>query len=468
MSMIHEAYAEAVRYIGETPKFTEKHTPEETRNFLDALGAPDEGMRIVHVAGTNGKGSVCSYLKSMLEASGYTVGMFISPHLVDPRERISFGEHLIEEEEFVRHCRTVLSRIGEPVRRENYPHLFCGGEPSPELNAGERGFAHPKYFEFYFYIAMLYFAEKKPDFVILETGMGGRLDATNTVRHKEVTVVTRIGLDHMAYLGDTVEKIAFEKACIARRGVPLVTLGEPEEAFRVLKAHAVEEGAPFCPVFSGDSPGEGALFSGRSIGREGIDFSFSGRYHCNDFHIRTTLSTAAVYQRENCALACMAALCLADRGYRITAETVKQGAESAFWAGRMEEIRPGFYIDGGHNLDGINAFLESVRAIPAPARRLLIFSVVSDKQYAGMAGLIRNSGLFDTIVCAPLSTGRTLSAEGLKEIFSDGVTVADSVRDAIRMVTEKRGENDLVFAAGSLYLVGQIMEELSAAPGPDR
>ena len=442
MSTIHEDYLEAVRYIEETPKFTGKHALEETRRFLDELGAPDEGMRIIHVAGTNGKGSVCSYLKSILEASGYSVGMFISPHLVDSRERIYACGGLIPEEDFVRLFRTVSSKIGSP--------------------AGEDGngvLSHPTYFEFYFYIGMLYFAGKRPDYIILETGMGGRLDATNTVRSKEVTVVTRIGLDHMAYLGGTVEEIAGEKAGIARQGVPLVVLGEPEEAFRVLKRRAVETDAPFYPVYDRETDGAGARFSGVPMGREGIDFSFSGRYHGNDFGVRAMLSTAAVYQRENCALSCMAALCLMEKGAKITRESMEEGVRSAFWAGRMQEIRPGFYIDGGHNPDGIAAFLESVRGLPCSGRRLLLFSVVSDKQYGEMAAQIRESGLFDLIVTAPLTSKRSLGARELDGLFSSRVIHADSVAEGLRILLGQQGENDLCFAAGSLYLVGQIMEE---------
>ena len=238
-------YSEAVKYLEELPRFTRKHGLEQTRAFLDRLGAPDErmaeqGTLVAHVAGTNGKGSVCQYLSEMFLAAGAHVALFTSPHLVDTRERIRFDRKEIPKEAFCRLLDEVREKAG----------------------SGEDG---PTYFETLFLIAELWFAKQNPDVVILETGLGGRLDATNVVRHKDVCVITRIGL-----------AIAGEKAGILRPGVPAVVLSEPEEARKVFEARARLLPCPLFVVKPED-------FSVRPADGRSIDFSLRYRYDCKDF-----------------------------------------------------------------------------------------------------------------------------------------------------------------------------------------
>ena len=182
-------YEEAVDYINEIPRFTTKNTMDDTRAFLHRLGDPDQSMRIIHVAGTNGKGSVCAYMRFILEAAGYRTAVFTSPHLTDIRERFVIDGEMVSEKAF----------LGAFLRIYD---LLDAKTP------------HPTFFEYLFLMAMILFSESRPDFCILETGLGGRLDATNAVSRKELAVITRIGLDHTEYLGDTLEKIAAEKAGI--------------------------------------------------------------------------------------------------------------------------------------------------------------------------------------------------------------------------------------------------------------
>ncbi len=183
------AYAKATQYIDDIPRFAGKNTVEDTGRLLSLLVGNDMQSRIVHVAGTNGKGSVCAYLRSILMESGRSVGMFISPHLETMRERISINGEWISEEEFGHVFDKVKAGIGE---------------------AEKQGLSHPSFFEYLFLMAMYYFYEKKPDIIILETGLGGRLDATNCIRKPAVCIITEIGYDHMQYLGDTLEEIATE------------------------------------------------------------------------------------------------------------------------------------------------------------------------------------------------------------------------------------------------------------------
>ena len=172
-------FQQAAAYLDETPRFTSKHTVEETKAFLHRLGDPDRRMRILHVAGTNGKGSVCAYLRGILEAAGYRVALFTSPHLVCIRERFQVAGEMISEEDFLRAFRHI------------YNMLDWGA-----LEREEEGAYHPTYFEYLFFIAMVLFPERNPDFCILETGVGGRLDATNSVSRKEISVITHISKDH--------------------------------------------------------------------------------------------------------------------------------------------------------------------------------------------------------------------------------------------------------------------------------
>ena len=471
-------YSEAVKYLEELPRFTRKHGLEQTRAFLDRLGAPDErmaeqGTLVAHVAGTNGKGSVCQYLSEMFLAAGAHVALFTSPHLVDTRERIRFDRKEIPKEAFCRLLDEVREKAG----------------------SGEDG---PTYFETLFLIAELWFAEQRPDVVILETGLGGRLDATNVVRHKDVCVITRIGLDHMQYLGNTVAAIAGEKAGILRPGVPAVVLSEPEEARKVFEARARLLPCPLFVVKPED-------FSVRPADGRSIDFSLRYRYDCKDFpgegaaelRIGARLRTPALYQGENASLALVAAgLFRGGRDVRrsgsqassseramaggsslpavseperhdvLSERVMARGISEAFWEGRMEEILPGVFLDGGHNPDGIGAFLQSAAAVPLPAggRRLLLFSAVSDKQVGVMAKEILDSGLFAQVVAVPMQNERGLSAERLGQFFRDAqgagrsVVVPESVPDGFRTLLAEKRPEDLVFAAGSLYLVGMIKE----------
>lgn len=199
-------YEEAVDYALQIPKFTKKNTPEDTRRFYEYLGRPGERSGLIHVAGTNGKGSVCSYINAVLSGAGRRTGLFTSPHLVDVRERFRLDGEMISKEEFARCFNQVMDSV----------KAFC------EKNQEEY---HPTFFEMLFFISMLWFQEKRADYIILETGMGGRLDATNVIEKPLVTVITRIGLDHTEYLGNTKAEIAAEKAGIIKKRRPCRILG---------------------------------------------------------------------------------------------------------------------------------------------------------------------------------------------------------------------------------------------------
>ena len=214
-------YEEAAAYIEEIPKFTKKHTLEHTKMFLKRLGNPAADRKIVHVAGTNGKGSVCAYLQAILMAEGKRTGFFTSPHLVSVNERIRVDNIQIDNETFLKMFRKVLKIVRQMV---------------------EDGIEHPSYFEFLFGMGMTAFAETDVEYIILETGLGGRLDATNAIDNPALAIITSISLDHTAILGDTIEKIAGEKAGIIKPGVPVFFDGSSKKAAEVIKAKASELG----------------------------------------------------------------------------------------------------------------------------------------------------------------------------------------------------------------------------------
>ena len=441
------SYEEAEDYINRIPRFTKKNTVEDTRAFLHRLGDPDRRMHIIHVAGTNGKGSVCAYLNSILRAAGYRTALFTSPHLVDIRERFSVDGELMSREDFLRIFQKIHGML--------------------DWNAPAQKRYHPSYFEYLFFMAMVYFREKEPDFCILETGLGGRLDATNSVSGKELAVITHISLDHVEYLGDTVEKIAGEKAGILRDAARAVFWDTCPETTALFLRRASELG------ISAQSVSEKDIIFSKFNGKT-IDFSLRTGYdgkeniHGKDnTPIDLSLRTIASYQVENCALAVRSIEALGEVfgrcGKAVTREHVRQGVRNCFWAGRMEEVLPEVYVDGAHNEDGIRAFLETVAGDGCQGGRSLLFGVVKDKDYGRMTERLTESGLFYRIAAAPMDTGRALSGEKLEELFgrySGDFKVYKDVASALCALLYRR-QGERIYIAGSLYLAGEIKELIS-------
>jgi len=419
------SYEQAVEYIYDVPKFTKKNTLEDTGVFLKKLGSPDRDLRIIHVAGTNGKGSTCAYIKSILEAAGNRVALFTSPHLVDIRERFVIGSEMVGKEAFLKAFLTVYERLD--------------------------GEYHPTYFEYLFFMAMLLFREAKPDYCILETGLGGRLDATNVVENKLVSVITRISLEHTEYLGNTIREIAGEKAGIMKEGVPIVFSDVEPEATRVFCEKAKVLSAAVFPVSKRD-------YAFLKIKNKTIDFSYHSRY---DNYIELCLSTMAEYQMENCALA-VRTIEVLDEERKISAEMIRSGVQKCFWAGRMEEVRPGIIVDGAHNTDGVRAFLASVSLDKEVGERILLFSVVADKDYVKMIQMIAESSLFERIVLTHLDNYRAAALNEMANVLRDYprqcVEQYDTVQEALRRVLEIKTNENRIYIAGSLYLVGEIKE----------
>ena len=419
-------------YLLAIPLWTKKkNTLDEVRHFLKELGNPDEQLRIIHVAGTNGKGSVCADLTAMLMEAGYHVGTFVSPHLTDVTERF-----LVD---------------GVPVEEAGFSESFARVKAVTDRLTAE-GYAHPTFFEFVFLMAMDLYGRRKPDFVVLETGLGGRLDTTNVIRHPLACVITSISLDHTQYLGDTVELIAAEKAGIIKPGIPVVYDNNDRAAGAVIAAAADRLGSAAYGLTAEDSCW-------------GVSF-------------------AAPYQAMNAALAVKVLEILEIEG--VNAEVCRKALASVHWTGRMQQVAPNVWVDGAHNPGGIRAFIQAVKAQNGLAVQekqsaqqpdqgeqnaadmhpqiQLLFAAVSDKDYHEMIRLLCTELSPERVTVVQLKSERGLQADALARQFEDAgcshVTAFDSTKDALKHVLSEKKEGDHLYMVGSLYLIGEILEDL--------
>ena len=425
-------YEEAVNYIAEVPKFTRKNKAENTIELLRRLGNPEEKLKVIHVAGTNGKGSVCAFTESILRHAGKRTGLFISPHLVKINERFQINQEQVSDEVFL--------------------EAFCRVKDAMDRMVQD-GFYHPTYFEILFAVGMVIFAEEQVEYLVMETGLGGRLDATNTVAHPIATVITSISLEHTEYLGDTIEQIAWEKAGIIKEGVPVIYDGRNRAVEKVILKKAEQMHAPAIPYYEGMS---------EILDRtdKSIDFVLNNRYY--DYKT-VQVPYLADYQIVNSSLA-MLAVRVVDPGRQISDQTILQGIADTRWSGRMETVLPGVVLDGAHNAAGIEEFLKTVRMVQEKKPVTLLFSVVVEKDYDQMIREICEGADFSSIVVTQIEGDRKVPAEELAEVFrrytKAEVTAEASVEKAFRTALAQKGEG-MLFCAGSLYLIGEIKAIIS-------
>ena len=422
-------YAEAVNYIEEVPKFTKKTTLDHTRYLLKKLGNPEKDMRIIHVAGTNGKGSVCAYLNSMLSEGGYTCGMFTSPHLIRINERYMIGGRPVDDEIFLQ----AFLRV-----QEAWKEAMAEGE------------SHPTYFEILFLMGMVIFREKKVDYLILETGLGGRLDATNVVSSPLACIITSISRDHTEYLGETIREIAWEKAGIIKPGVPVIYDGRNQEAAAVIEERAGELGSPAF-VLRED------MYKLLSNTREGIRFEF--RYG-NEKGAELEIPYIAEYQMMNGSLAFFTMKKL-QPVHNIPERQLIEGIRKTKWPCRMETVMDGVIIDGAHNEDGVAQFVKTAAHFSKENQITILFSAVADKRYQDMIREISEGIHPDRVVTTEISGSREVSAEELAELFRrEGcreVWADPQVGKAFEKAYEEKAEG-LMFCVGSLYLAGEVKD----------
>lgn len=435
-------YQEAENYISEVPKFTRKNPLEETKRFYQFLqmrGYREKDLgKIVHVAGTNGKGSVCAFLNSVCMESGYHVGMFTSPHLITMRERFVIDGEIVSEEAFLE----AFLWLEEEISAYH--------EQTPDYQ--------PTFFERLFFMGVYLFQKAGVEITIMETGLGGRLDTTNVIEKPSVCVITEIGLDHMAYLGETIEKIAKEKAGIIKQDIPVVFVDKRRESSVVIERTAAERNACCYKVSNNE-------YKINEIKKKSIDFSVCSRYYD---YVRLEVETKAVYQAENAAIAVQALEVLKEQENLngITKETIISGIRKMRWPGRMEEILPQVYIDGAHNEDGIEVFIESVKAGWQQEERkrcFLIFSAVNDKKYDRMIEMLTELVCITDFCITRIPEQRGVDIDELEKQFRShtdrNIHVFEEIKDAFAYCMHHKGDEDVVYIVGSLYLAG-LVEDL--------
>ena len=439
-------YEEAVTYLLDIPKFAAKTGPDTVREFLMALGNPQNKIPSIHVAGTNGKGSTCAFLASVLRQAGYQTGLFTSPHLVRINERFRLNETWIGDEDFLH----IFLRVKEVVDQ-----------------GVQQGMPHPNFFEFLFLMAVCWYEAQEPDYVIYETGLGGRLDATNVLTPC-LTILTSIGMDHMQYLGNTIGEIAAEKAGILKQGVPCIYLAQKDAAEDVIRKRGEELGILLIPV-------EKDKITIDEWKEQTIDFSYRNRYDSTYSHgacpYRYTIRKTAVYQTENAALAIEAGyyLLLHEESKMGTqpmlppgqvADAVHAGIANMVWQGRMEELEPDIYVDGAHNEPAIRAFCDTVSKMYRDKKIILLFAVAGDKRYNELIQILCEELSFEKVIVTAVESSRFAPVEQIAEIFRRythaPVVETPDCGTALEQARICSATGTRTFCVGSLYLVGSL------------
>lgn len=420
-------YEEAAEFADSTKKYGSILGLESIRNLMQELGNVQEQLHIIHVAGTNGKGSVCAFLSAALTEAGYRVGRYNSPAVFERREVFRIGETMISKEEYA----AVFERV----------------QTACEVLT-KRGCPHPTVFEVETAAAFLWFYEKKCDLVLLETGMGGETDATNLITHPVCSVLTSIGMDHMQYLGNTIEEIAKVKAGIIKKGCPVVALKQGDSVCEVIKNKAEECGSRCVlvevPQYMQEAPIWGTTLQDVHYGS-----------------VHTALG--GVWQRENLSLSLAVLKLLEESDYSITKEAVQNGIAKTIWHGRYEVLQtePLFIIDGAHNPIAAKRLKETIEKDFTNREIIYIIGVLADKEHEKMLRLLL-PGAKAVFTVTP-DNPRTLDGESLaKEArkYADTVWYVPDIRKAVEMAKETAKESDVILAVGSLSYLKEVKKAL--------
>ncbi|MFZ5986488.1 MAG: bifunctional folylpolyglutamate synthase/dihydrofolate synthase [Bacillota bacterium] len=417
-------YGEAINYIHATLKFGVKLGLDNIKSLLDLMGNPHQKLKYVHVAGTNGKGSTVAFISSILISAGYKVGVYTSPYIERFTERIKINKSEISEEDLAR----ITSFVKEKV----------------EIMIKE-GKNHPTEFEIVTAIAFQYFYEMGCDIVVLEVGLGGRFDSTNVIDKPLVAVITTISYDHMDKLGDTLAKIAFEKAGIIKEATDVVIYPQSEEAEKVFGDACTERRALLHKV----------CFEKIEV----RNYSIDGQEFDYDRMESIRISLLGEHQIKNAVVAIETAKILAIKGYKITEDIIRRGLGTARWPGRLEVLRkePVFLIDGAHNQEGSQTLANVLKTYFPDKKILFILGVLKDKDYRSIIE-----------ACAPIASqfititpksDRALPAKDLAEIvecYCNNLLISDTIEDAVRTSLELSPKDGVICAFGSLYYIGEV------------
>jgi len=410
---------EAIDHIHSLSRFGKKAGLSNITLMLERLGNPQKGQKFVHVAGTNGKGSVSNMIKNILSNHGYKVGYYTSPYIEFFSERICINNEMISDSDLVHYTNRVID--------------VCDG-------------INPIEFEFITAMAFLYFKEQKCDITVLEVGLGGRFDATNIIDTPLLNVITPIGLDHTAILGDTLEKIAFEKAgTIKTKSTVVISPSMAPECVEVIKNKCDETSSELIiPCMSAENINYAIPFT---------SFKYKGNFY--------ELSLHGTYQVSNAITAIEAAEALSQK-MNISREDIFEGLKNSFWKCRFEIAgsRPAVVLDGAHNSHGIRALMESIEMYfpkKTTEKKIFLFSMLSEKDWEESLSLIKECA--DEFVVTTVPSFRAdASAEIVCKMKEIGLNVSfvENYEDAFKIAKEKAGDKGTIFVFGSLYLSGAL------------
>lgn len=420
------SYEEIIEEIQNKRRFENLAGVEIAARMLEKLGDSCRVEDFIHIAGTNGKGSVSAFLRAILSAAGYRVGMFTSPHLVDFRERIQVDGQMIGKAD--------VKRLGELLFSTDFG-------------------VHPTMFDYCLAMALMYFKEQQCDVVILETGLGGRLDSTNAVGVPAVSVITKIGFDHMAILGNTLAEIASEKAGILKKGTILVAESQEPVAAQVIADAAREAGVTDCRFVNPADVRE------QVENPEGAVFSFRD-------YPKLSMKMLGTHQFENAAAAILAAEAYFEKKgveKKKACAAIRAGVGSATWQGRMEVVKkePYFLLDGAHNGNGVAALEESLAALFPGEKFHFIMGVMADKDYGVMVERLIPLAL--DFVTVTVESARALQSEELSACIREKGVAAwpcEKLEDCLDFA--KWDTNHRTVAFGSLYFIGEIKAYLQS------
>lgn len=428
-------YEDARVYLDNVSKYGSVLGLDNIRELLNMLGNPQNDLKFIHIAGTNGKGSVLAYLSTILKEAGYKVGRYISPTLFAYRERIQVDEVYIEKEALAR----LTTQIAEAVSQMNKNGM------------------QPTAFEIETALAFLYFKEKQCDMVVLEVGFGGLEDATNVVQTTVMEVIAKIGIDHTAILGNTLEEIAANKAGIIKPDTLVVSMEQTPEAMRVIERICTEKNARL--KIADPAKAEEIVY-----GVEKQSFTYKSD--------RITISLAGSYQIDNAVLAVEAVYGLRSLGYEISREALHRGMEKAVWRGRFTILKkePFFIVDGAHNEDGAKVLKQSLELYFKNRRIYYIMGMFRDKEYEKVLAL--TAPLAESILTVQTpGNPRALEKEALAEVakkYHPHVCAAENLKDAVERSLKIAEKEDVIVAFGSLSFLSEIEKMLNEHEGKER
>ena len=422
-------YQESLKYIEETHKFGIRLGLENMSKLLELLGNPQDKLNIIHVAGTNGKGSTCSFITSILKECGYKVGLYTSPYLETFTERIRINGENIPEEDVARIVTLIREKIEQMV---------------------SEGYSYPTEFEIVTTMAFYYYCEQDVDFVALEVGLGGRYDATNIIKKSDVSVITSISLDHVGILGDTVAKIAYEKGGIIKENGVVVVYDQSDEAKNVIKDICKEKNAKYIEVKFDD-----INVKQSDINSQVYDCSIMGQRY-EDLEIQLI----GDHQINNSMLALSAIEVLKElKNLNLNEKDIRKGLLNTRWPGRIEKImdKPTFIIDGAHNEDGARSLAKAIAKNFNGKKATLLIGMLEDKDIDGVLEILMP--YFNKVITTTPDNDRAINCETLKEKISkyvDDVVAISNIEDAVNYTLRNAKEDDVIISAGSLYMIGTV------------